>query len=48
MEAISILGFVFGMSGLSFGLIALGQVQALKNDLAELRDQLSNNSAGDP
>ena len=44
MEAISILGFVFGI----FGLIAYGQVQKLRKEFATLRDDLSQNNAGDP
>ena len=38
MDAIAILGFVFGL----FGLIAFGQVNELKKEVQRLRNQLED------
>ncbi len=42
METMAILGFIFGMSGLSFGLMAFGQVSQLKKEVQQLKGQLED------
>ena len=40
METMAIMGFIFGMSGASFGLMAFGQVSQLKKEVQKLKDRL--------
>lgn len=41
METFAIIGFVFGMSGLSMGIIAKGQIENLKIDVDQLKEELN-------
>ncbi len=36
LEAMGVMGFVFGMAGLSFAIIARKEIEALKRELKEL------------
>ena len=42
MESMGILGFVFGMSALSFAIKAQGDIATIKEDLEALKKQLKN------
>jgi hypothetical protein len=40
METFAIIGFVFGMSALSIGIISKGQIENLKIEVDELKEDL--------
>lgn len=40
METMGLLGFVFGLSGLSFSLTAMGQVSSLKSEFEEFKKNM--------
>ncbi|MCB0282598.1 MAG: hypothetical protein H6627_14085 [Calditrichae bacterium] len=42
MEAMGLLGFIFGMSAMSFAIIAWTQIAALRKEFEELKKNLGN------
>ncbi len=42
MDAFGLMGFIFGMSGLSFAIIAWGQIASLKKEFEDLKKSLED------
>jgi len=40
MDAFAIMGFIFGVSGLTFAFIAIARVEQLKKEVQQLRNQI--------
>ena len=40
MEKIGLLGFIFGMAGLSWGIMAFGQINVMKKDIETLKEMV--------
>ena len=38
MESFGLLGFIFGMAGLSWGIMAFGQINVMKKDIETLKE----------